>query len=146
MTGDRSDTDLRRVRALAVHTDDVLDALEARERSGTNVVLRTLPPFSGRMRARLHVVEGASGDMEPGAVHFHPGVFVDSVPPYPRVDDTADELRDEGAYDVAVHRERHERAVAEWRETVRSRRREALVLSDPSWSEASVTLRVNYLG
>lgn len=144
--GELADTDLRRIRALAVHTDDVLDALEARERTESHVVLRTLPPFSGRMRARLHVVDGAGGTGEPGAVHFHPGVFVESPPQYPRVDDTADELRATGEYDVERHRERHEQTVEAWREAVRSRRREEVALRDPSWDGSAATLRVSYLG
>lgn len=144
--GDRAETDLRRVRALAVHTDDVVDALEARERTGRNLVLRTLPPFSGRMRARIHVVDGTASDAEAGAVHFHPGVFVDALPAYPRVDDTADELRAAGEYDVETHRELHEQAVEEWRATVRSRLRSAIVLRDAAWPEPSATLGVSYLG
>lgn len=134
--------DLQAVRAVAVHTEDVLDALEARERTGRNVVLRMLPPFSGRMRARIHVVDG--GD-EAGAVHFHPGVFVDPLPAYPQVDDTGDELREQGEYDVEIHKESHEQAVAAWRETVRSRRREELRIRDPDVAE-TVTLQVGYLG
>lgn len=140
---DRAETDPRRIRTLVVHTDDVLDALEARERTDRDVVLRALPPFHGRMRGRLHVVDGESG-AEAGAVHFHPGVFVDSPPPYPSVDDTADELRNHGEYDVATHRERHEQAVETWRETVQSRLREQIRLRESLW-EADATLRVRYL-
>jgi len=73
---DRGEVNPERIHTLAVRTDDLLDALEARERTDRNVVLRVLPPFAGRMRARLHIV---GGDEEDGAVHFHPGVKVNSA-------------------------------------------------------------------
>ncbi|MFB6251790.1 MAG: hypothetical protein ABEI27_08930 [Halobellus sp.] len=59
-----------RIRSLAVTTTDVVDALEARVRRQRRIVLRVTPPFSGRMRARLHdagVVEDA--DAGPSAAH-----------------------------------------------------------------------------
>jgi hypothetical protein len=139
----QGETDPARIHTLAIHTADLLDALEARERMDRNVVLRVLPPFAGRMRARLHVVGGSQED---GAIHFHPGVFVTSVPTYPHVDDTADELRAAESYDVATHRATHERAVQQWRETVRARLREKVDLTDQTQEEPSVTLRVGYLG
>jgi len=140
---DRGEVNPERIHTLAVHTDDHLDALEARERTDRNVVLRVLPPFAGRMRARLHIV---GGDEEDGAVHFHPGVFVAPIPTYPLVDDTADELRAAESYDIESHRAAHERAVERWRETVRARLREEVNLHDAQRREPSTTLRVGYLG
>lgn len=137
-------TDPRRIDALAVHTDDVLTALETRERGRGCTVMRVTSPFSGRMRARIHVVDG-SGE-EGGALHFHPGCFVTEAPHYPAVDDTEDELRERGGYDVERHREAHARAVDDWRDTVRSRLREQLSLSLPDTDSHQQTLRVRYLG
>ncbi|GAA0258711.1 hypothetical protein [Halobaculum roseum] len=55
------DSDPAVIRQLAVTADDVLAALEARDRGRREAVLRITPPFSGRMRARLHVA-GAEGE------------------------------------------------------------------------------------
>ncbi|WP_318569498.1 hypothetical protein [Salinigranum marinum] len=113
------------IRSIAVTVDDVVTALEARQRGDTEAVLRVTPPFAGRMRARLHVVsgEGASdGGAEP--IHFRPERFVDpDVSSVPTVDETADELRARGEYSVDDHRAFHADVVESWRETVR----EALV-------------------
>ena len=115
-----------RIRSIAVHRDDVANALEATLRSDREVVLRATPPFSGRMRARLHALntggsEAGSGDAAsdiPGPVHVDPRDLVDEVPPYPEVDDTAAEYPDA---DLETRRERHAAAVEAWRETVRER-------------------------
>jgi hypothetical protein len=116
---DAGSDDPTTIRSLAVTVDDVLTALEARQRADRPAVLRVTPPFAGRMRARLHVVggEGAYDDAEP--IHVPPERFVDeSVPSVPLVDETEDALRERGEYSVERHREFHEEAVASWRETV----------------------------
>lgn len=140
--------DPRRIDSLAIHTDDVLSALEARERGRRLTVLRVLPPYSGRMRARIHVV-GGSGQ-EDGALHFRPGCFVTERPPYPTVDDTEDELRARGEYELERHRDAHARAVDDWRDTVRARLRKQIELSLPGTGrcdqQQQLTLRVRYLG
>ncbi|QAU11729.1 hypothetical protein EKH57_02540 [Halorubrum sp. BOL3-1] len=119
-----------RVRSVAVHREDVANALEATLRSDREVVLRATPPFSGRMRARLHALdagsgsdgdggaEGGSGDGgdAPEPLHVDPRALVDGVPPYPEVDDTAAEYPDA---DLDARRERHAAAVEAWREAVR---------------------------
>lgn len=75
------------IRQLAVTTDDVLAALEARDRGRREAVLRITPPFSGRMRARIHVAGaegayGSDGDAEP--VHVDPRAFLpDEFPRFP---------------------------------------------------------------
>jgi hypothetical protein len=113
------------IRSIAVTVDDVVTALEARQRSDTEAVLRVTPPFAGRMRARLHVVGGEGGyDAGTEPIHLRPERFVDpGVPPVPTVDETADELRERGEYSVDDHRAFHADVVESWRETVR----EALV-------------------
>ncbi|EMA68263.1 hypothetical protein C461_06764 [Halorubrum aidingense JCM 13560] len=127
-----------RIRSIAVHREDVATALEATLRSDRTVVLRVTPPFSGRMRARLHSLGSDSSakatsddaadeseaakeseaaneaDREP--IHIDPRDLVDEVPPYPEVDDTAAEYPDA---DVETRRERHGAAVETWRERVR---------------------------
>lgn len=75
------------VRQLAVTADDVLAALEARDRGRREAVLRITPPFSGRMRARLHVAgaegaDGYGGDADP--VHVEPRAFLpEGFPRFP---------------------------------------------------------------
>lgn len=62
---DRGPSDPERIRSIAVHRSDVATALEATLRSDRGVVLRVTPPFSGRMRARIHADgpgEGSSSD------------------------------------------------------------------------------------
>jgi len=117
-----------RVRSIAVHREDVASALEATLRSDREVVLRATPPFSGRMRARLHALDagggdGGDGDGEsdapaegPDPLHVDPRDLVDEVPPYPEVDDTAAEYPDA---DLETRRKKHAAAVEAWRETVR---------------------------
>lgn len=137
------------IRTLAVTADDVVAALETNHQRGETVVLRATPPYSGRMRARLHVptdaeradadgqrtdddrerpVAGGGGDgdaADPGRapVHVHPTDLVSAAAPsYPRPAETEDELRADPAvtYTVERHHERHRAAVADWRERVRA--------------------------
>lgn len=103
------------VRSIAVTASDVVTALEANRRSSRRTVLRVTPPFSGRMRARLHRPDGAEGE----AVHVDPERLVAEPPPYPDPDETADRLRETGEYDPDSHHERHVEAVRAWRERVR---------------------------
>ncbi|QIO23751.1 hypothetical protein [Haloarcula sp. JP-L23] len=105
------------VRSLAVSAEDLTAALEANARDGPRTVLRATPPYSGRMRARLHVVQGDDEE----TLHVAPEqLLTDTAPAYPTPDDTADELRadEEETYTVERHRAYHERRVDEWRETV----------------------------
>ena len=107
------------IETLVVKTDEIITALEARER-GTETVLRVTAPFSARMRARLHVEQpGDEGDSS--QVLLPPRRFLaDDCPPLPRSDDTAAQLRanSEDEYSVERHREAHETALAEWRAQV----------------------------
>ncbi|WP_200531826.1 hypothetical protein [Halorubrum sp. LN27] len=111
----------RRIRSIAVHRDDVATALEATLRSDREVALRVTPPFSGRMRARLHALDadggdGAGTDADPAPIHVDPRDLVADVPPYPEVDET---MADNPDADLETRRERHTEAVESWRETIR---------------------------
>lgn len=157
---DSTDSNPEAVRSLAVTTEDVVAAYEARQRSSRETVLRATPPFSGRMRARLHE-SGPSDDAESdgirsdsaeqttdvepetGALHVPPSRFVaeSSLPAYPDPDDTEDALREdpEAEFSVERHRERHVEAVEAWRESVREAIRETVELRVPEGThEAAV--------
>jgi len=99
------------VESVAVTVDDVVTALETNLRTDRRVVLRITPPFSARMRARLHRPEGGTDD----AVHLDPERLVDDPPSYPRPDETRDP---DGSYAPDRHHERHTTAVRTWREAV----------------------------
>ena len=110
------------IRVLAVTADDVVTAVEANERRDAGAVLRVTPPFSGRMRARLHL-DGAESEYEdPPPLHVPPERFLGTVPTFPSPDDTEDELRSdpEKTYTPERHRASHEAAVEAWRERVRA--------------------------
>ena len=118
-SSDGPDDDPTRIRSIAVHRGDVVNALEATLRTDRRVVLRMTPPYSGRMRARIHRADGSAetGDRGPGGpIHVDAADLVEEPPPYPEVDETTAALPDA---DVAARRERHAEAVAEWREAVR---------------------------
>jgi hypothetical protein len=120
------------VRSVAVTVEDVLAAFEATQQAGREAVLRVTPPFSGRMRARLHVTEVVPGDEAareadpdeegPAPVEIPAGKLLVDVPAYPTPDDTEDALRadPDAEYTRERHRERHEQALAEWRERARA--------------------------
>ncbi|WP_299334850.1 hypothetical protein [Haloplanus sp.] len=98
--------------SIAVTVDDVVTALETNRRTDRRIVLRVTPPFSARMRARLHRPEGKIDD----AVHLNPEHLVDDPPQYPHPDETRDP---DGSYAPERHHERHTAAVRAWREAVR---------------------------
>jgi hypothetical protein len=160
-----SSADPRRIGSVAVTESDVVDALEAAARGGREIVLRVTPPFSGRMRARLHDAGVVDADDDSGMVpergagtaddqgrepdtaapvHIPPERFVADPPTYPTVDDTEDELRaSEAPYTRERHRERHQAAVEEWRAAVRERLLEEVTVSTAA---GSTTVSVAYLG
>jgi hypothetical protein len=106
------------IRTIVPHVADVVDAVEARDRERATTVLRLTPPFSARMRARLHVPTGGYEPNTPGApLHIPPRRLV-AAPPFPTPDRTADELRERGTYDRERHNTYHQRRVTEWREAV----------------------------
>jgi len=133
------------VRFLAVTADDILAALEANERRNAGAVLRVTPPFSGRMRARLHL-DGAETEYgNPTPIHISPDRFVRDVPPFPGPDETEDELRSDpdATYSPDRHRKRHERAVEAWRKRVREALVEETTIETPAGER---TVRVAILG
>jgi len=111
-------TDPSALRSLAISAEDLLAALEADARDGPRTVLRVTPPYSGRMRARLHVVHHETDE---ATVHLSPTVFVDDdAPPYPTPDETADRLREQvdETYSVERHHDYHREQVDQWREAL----------------------------
>jgi hypothetical protein len=106
------------VRSVAVTRGDVVRALELRERGGPRAVLRVTPPFSGRMRARLHVAGREGEYTDPVPLHVPPDRLVRDPPPLPRADDTTGE--------------RPERALAGWRRTVGERIAETTTVETPA--------------
>ncbi|WP_435077778.1 hypothetical protein [Halococcus sp. AFM35] len=111
--------DYRAIRSIAVNAEDVVTALEATRR-GESAVFRVTPPFSGRMRARIHVEHAGEYDTTPEPVHIAPARFVPDAPDYPTPDATEGRLRADSdvEYTVEHHHEHHTAAVAAWRETV----------------------------
>jgi hypothetical protein len=135
------------IRVLAIHTDDVVAALEANAARDVSAVLRVTPPFAGRMRARLHLA-GAEGayDTDPEPLHVEPDRLVDdAAPPYPTPDRTGDELRSRTgeAYTPEDHHDYHARRVTAWRERVRGHVRECASIDTPTGSHE---VRVTTLG
>ena len=142
-----SGDDPTRIRSLAVTAEDLLAALEANARRDAGAVLRVTPPFSGRMRARLHLAGAEGGyDATPRPLHVAPERFLtEDAPAFPSVDETEDDLRSnpETEYTPERHRERHERRVETWRDAVRDHvRGSATVETDGG----AVTVTVNLLG
>jgi hypothetical protein len=106
------------VHTVVVTAGDLTSALEANRTSGEHAVLRLTPPFSGRMRARLHVELDDEYEQTPEPVHVDPDRLVDdSLPKYPRPADTEDELRADSdrEYTVERHHEYHAAVVEQWR-------------------------------
>jgi len=131
------------IRSIAVTAEDVVSALEMNESSPEHAVLRVTPPFSGRMRARLHVEIDSEYDQQPAPLHVDPETLLADPPSYPRPADTEDELRNdpEETYTVDRHHERHREAVQEWRETVAATIRDRAELRiDEDDQEVSVTV------
>lgn len=152
---DAGNDDPTTVRSVAVTVDDVVTALEARQRADEPAVLRVTPPFAGRMRGRLHVVGGGGQyDDDARPIHIDPEQFVhDDVPNVPLVDETEDELRERGEYTVDRHREFHEAAVDSWRRRVREGLVDEVTVSvgagdgdDDEDGDGSHSVEVRYLG
>ncbi|MFC7176013.1 hypothetical protein [Halosegnis marinus] len=122
-------TDVRRI---VVHADDVATALEANARRDAGAVLRVTPPFSPRIRARLHIAGKESPYGDPAPLHVAPESLVPDAPAFPDPDDTEDALREAGDYSVERHRTAHEEAVESWRAAVRDSVAERAVVETPA--------------
>ncbi|EMA36166.1 hypothetical protein [Halococcus hamelinensis] len=116
------DGDYRTIRSIAVHTDDIVTAAEANHTAGPRTVLRVTPPFTPRMRARIHVEHDGEYAGSPAPLHIDPRRLVDA-PAYPTPDATEVRLRadPEVEYTVERHHERHTEAVDEWRAALADR-------------------------
>jgi hypothetical protein len=139
-------TDPAAIESVAVSAQDLVAALEANRTTGRSAVLRVTPPFSGRVRARLHVDRGDSYETEPRPLHVTPATLLaEDAPAYPRPADTEDELRadPDAEYTVDRHRDRHESAVAAWRSSVLDAVRDVATVETHS---GSTTVRVHVLG
>lgn len=132
------------IRAIAVRAEDVASALAATHRSGNDAVLRVTPPFSGRMRARLHVEGAADYEDPPRPIHVPADALVtDTAPSHPTPADTEDELRadPEEMYSRERHHEYHADAVATWRESVSDHVVDTVTLPTPAGQhEVTVSL------
>lgn len=127
------------ITSLAIHAEDLVAAAETTAREENRAVLRVTPPFSGRMRARLHVVRG---EPEPEPIHLDPWVVLtDDAPAYPQPDETEDELRaaDDETYSVERHRAYHERRVESWRDELLDHVDDTVVLPS-SGTEVSLSI------
>lgn len=124
--------DPRTIRSIAVTAGDVVTALETNETTDRTAVLRITPPFSGRMRARIHLVGGGYDD-GPQPVHVDPASLLEDPPPYPDPDGTEDALRadPDAEYTPERHRRRHVERVEDWRAAVRGSIADAVDLSLP---------------
>ena len=107
------------VHTVVVTATDLVTALESNQRTtGPDAVLRITPPFSGRMRARLHVAKEAPAD---GVVHLRAESLVeDACPAPPEPDDVEDAMRADPqvTYTVDRHRERYREVLRDWRTAV----------------------------
>ncbi len=134
------------IKSIAVSASDLVAALETNRTTSRTAVLRVTPPFSGRMRARLHVDRGDSYATEPRPLHVTPAALLaDDAPDYPRPADTEDELRTDpdAEYTVDRHRDRHETALAAWRSAVLDGVRDTATVETPS---GSTTVAITVLG
>lgn len=142
------DSDPTAIRSIAVTATDIVAAIEARETTDRDVVLRITPPFSGRMRARLHDADAVSGAHSGGGhpLSVDPESLLDSsAPSYPTPDETESRLRadPDRTYDLDSHRDCHEAAVERWREAIPDAVKDSVSLSTP---DGVVTVRVHVLG
>lgn len=126
--------DPRDVRSLAISAKDLVAAVETNRTSDREAVLRITPPFSGRMRARLHVVQGTDPGGSPRPVCLDPeAVLTADAPAYPRPSATEDALRadPDEEYTVDRHHEYHAEAVAAWREALLEAVRDRVCIDTP---------------
>ena len=140
MSGDEADPSV--IRSLAVTAEDLVAAVESRHQCGEPVVLRVTPPFSGRMRARIHAPVG-DDDI---SVHIDPRALLsESAPAYPRPDETEDALRADPdiEYTVERHHERHREALEAWRERLLDHVRDRATIETTA---GPVTVDVSLLG
>lgn len=134
-------TDPSVIRSLAIHAEDLVTAAETTARGEQTAVLRVTPPYSGRMRARLHVVQ--AGETTETLTLDPWQLLDDDAPPLPTPDETEDDLRTDPdeTYSVERHRRYHESCVAAWRDSVLDHVRDSVPLPG-----TDTTVSVSILG
>lgn len=136
-------TDPRAISTVVVTLADVVAALEAALGTGRDAVLRITPPFSGRMRARLHVAGGEGSYDDPAPIHVDPRSLVEPVPDYPTANETADTLDSDREINTDRHAAAHTERVAEWRQAVQENVVDAAEIDTPT---GVVAVEVRWLG
>ena len=136
-------SDPRAISTVVITLADVVAALEAALGTGRDAVLRITPPFSGRMRARLHVAGGEGGYGDPAPIHVDPTSLVDPVPDYPTAAETATALDSADAINTDRHEAAHTERVAEWRQSVRDNVVDTAEIDTPA---GAVAIEVRWLG
>lgn len=113
--------------------EDVVAALEANRQRSAGTVLRITPPFSGRMRARVHRADDGADYDDAAPRHLPPEWFVDAAPSLPAPVETEDAVRSDASvsYDAETHRRRHEAALEAWRATDRESFVETTTIDTP---------------
>jgi hypothetical protein len=126
-------TDPTVISVIVVRADDVATALETNLTSDEHAVLRLTPPFSGRMRARLHIERGTYEET-PQPIHVAPETLVDDKPAYPRPADTETQIREDPnrTYSVESHHDYHTERVTNWRQTIGDCIRDQAQISTPT--------------
>ena len=135
-------TDPQVISTVVVTLEDVVAAVEAALGTGREAVLRITPPFSGRMRARLHVA-GADAYDDPTPIHLDPTRLVKPCPDYPTANETAADLGSPDDSYTDRHEAVHTEVVAEWREAVRANIVDATEIETPA---GAVAVEVRWLG
>ncbi len=111
-------TDPRVIESVAIQVPDLVRAAEARARDRAATVLRVTPPYSGRMRARLHVADNDSYDptRPETPLHLMPHAFLAEQPAFPTPDETEEQLRAaDVSYTPERHHDYHQTQVITWR-------------------------------
>ncbi len=130
------------IETVVITIEDLVTALEATLGTGREAVLRITPPFSGRMRARIHLA-GADDYDEPAPIHLDPTTLVEPCPGYPTAAETAAELDSPDDSYTDRHEETHTERLAAWREAVRANIVDTAEINTPT---GAVVVEVRWLG
>lgn len=139
---DAETTDPKVISTVVITLEDVVAALEAALGTGREAVLRITPPFSGRMRARLHVA-GVDAYDDPTPIHIDPTRLVEPCPDYPTAAETAADLDSSDDSYTDHHAAAHTEVVADWREAVRAN---AVDTAEIETAAGAVAVEVRWLG
>ena len=130
------------IETVVITIEDLVTALEATLGTGREAVLRITPPFSGRMRARIHLA-GTDDYDEPTPIHLDPTTLVEPCPGYPTAAETAAELDSPDDSYTDRHEETHTERLAAWREAVRANIVDTTEINTPT---GAVVVEVRWLG